>query len=82
MTEREQEVLDTINKLIRDEKGNRVTYESKLRDADLDSFGHTVLFLELDNAYQIFEDIPAGEDPFSTIPWDTITIKEVIEKCL
>ena len=42
------EILDTMNSIIREEKGTRVTIDNSLRDADLDSFGITMLFFELD----------------------------------
>jgi len=80
--EKELEILEFINKVIREEKGSRVTIDSMLRDTALDSFGYTVLFLELDDAYEIFADVPEGEDPFQKIEWDTLTIKEVIERCI
>jgi len=82
MNETEQDILDTMNQVIREEKGMRVTINSSLKDANLDSFGYTVLFLELDDKYNIFIDVPVGEDPYATIDWDTITVREVIERCM
>ena len=76
------EVLDFINVTIREEKGTRVNIESTLLDAELDSFGITVLFLELDEQYDYFIDVPSDVDPFSTIPFETITIKEMVDKCI
>lgn len=76
------EVLDEINKLIRQEKGNRVTLENKLHEAELDSFGTVTLFLELDQKYNYFGDVPDGEDVFTTINFAEITIQEVVDKCI
>lgn len=78
----ETEVLDKINEIIREEKGNRVTINDTLVDASLDSFGITVLFIALDDEYGYFKDIPEGEDVFATIPYATITIREIVSKCL
>jgi len=78
----EQEVLDFINTNVRAEKGNRITELSKLTDTSLDSFGITVLFLELDSEYSYFKYVSPNVDPFSTINFRDITIKEVIDKCL
>jgi len=77
-----QDILNVINRVIREEKGSRVKLEDKLQSANLDSFGYTVLFLNLDDKYGIFNDIPEDVDPFSTIDWKTITVQEVINKCL
>jgi len=77
-----EEVLDFINTTIREEKGSRVTIASKLIDSELDSFGYTVLFLELDEKYGYFSDIPVEVDPFSTIDFPTISVEEMITKCL
>ena len=77
-----KEVLEFINAVVREEKGNRVTVDSLLIDADLDSFGITVLFLELDGEYEYFSDVPDDVDTFSTIDFPTITIKEIVDKCL
>lgn len=82
MSDTPKTVLEFINTAIRAEKGNRVTPESKLVDSDLDSFGFTVIFLDLDTKYNYFKDVMAGTDPFSTIDFQSITIQEVIDKCL
>lgn len=76
------EVLDELNKLIRQEKGNRVTLESKLYEAELDSFGTVTVFLELDQKYNYFGDVPDGEDVFTTINFAEITVQEVVDKCI
>ena len=82
MTDKEGEVLAFINGVIKTENGRRVTIESLVRDADLDSFGHTVLFLELDSKYGYFDDVPKGQDVFEGIDWENITVREVLNKCL
>lgn len=76
------EVLDEINLLIRQEKGTRVALGSKLHEAELDSFGTVTLFLELDQKYHYFGDVPDGEDVFKTIDFAEITIQEVVDKCI
>jgi len=82
MTQMEQGILADINIVIREEKGTRVTLDSTLLDADLDSFGTTVLFLDMDTKYEIFADVPADVDPFKSIDWNTFTIRELVDKCL
>ncbi len=77
-----EETLEVINGLIREEKGNRVTLDSTLLDADMDSFGITMLFLDLDDKYDYFKDIPADVDPFTTINYGEITIQEIVDQCI
>ena len=77
-----KDILARINKIILEEKGVRVTIDSTLLNADLDSFGITVLFIELDADYKYFKDIPEGIDPFTTINYKDITIKEMVNTCI
>jgi len=49
------EVLDTINKLIREEHGMPVKAESLLKDSGVDSFGFTMIIAELDSKYGCFD---------------------------
>jgi len=77
------EVLDVINEVIREERGKRVTLDSTLLDADLDSFGITMLFVRLDDEYEYFKKAGLSEnDPFGEIPYETITIREIVDTCL
>ena len=76
------DVLAVINEAVREEKGTRVDETSTLRDANLDSFGITMLFCELDATYAYFSKMGNVKDPFAVIPYDTITIKEIIDTCL
>ena len=76
------EVLDKINKVVREEKGRRVSETSTLRDAELDSFGITMLFIALDDEYQYFAKAGYGDDVFKVIPYDTLTISEMIDICV
>jgi len=82
MTPEEREVLEFINEKIREEKGTRVKPTDTIKEANLDSFGYTVLFMELDDKYGYFGDVPEGSDPFEFIDWENTTYAEVIQKCL
>jgi len=77
-----EDVLFNINEIVRQEKGTRVDETSTLRDAALDSFGITMLFIALDDLYHYFNKAGYTKDPFKQIPYDTITIKEIIDTCL
>ena len=76
-------VLAFINKTIRAENGNRVTEDSKFVDAQLDSFGTAIFFMELDHEYELFAKMGygEGEDVLSHIDYANITIKEIINLC-
>lgn len=76
-----EEVLEYLNKLIREEKGNRVTEESAWVDASVDSFGQVLVFMGLDSKYGYFTKGKYGDDPFKEIPYSTLTVKEIIDTC-
>jgi len=76
------EILAYINKVVRAEKGNKVTIENKLIDTDLDSLGLFTLFVELDCKYKYFRDIPNDSDPFNGLDYKKITIKQLVDKCM
>lgn len=80
MTSEQQQMLASINKIIREEKGSRVTEKSLLTDAQLDSFGITVLMLDIDAQYNIFGSLDSKIDPFSCIKYDTLTIQDTLNK--
>lgn len=76
----EQDVLGFLNKKIREQHGNRVTIESKWIDADIDSFGTTVVFLEMDDKYGKF-----SNDWFRSLTyedWRNLTVAYIIERAL
>ena len=77
-----EQVLDVINKLIRSEKGNRVTESSTFLDAGLDSFGYAMFFMALDAEFNYFTVCGYGDDLFKEIPYSTLTVKEIIDKCI
>lgn len=77
-----EEILEHINRIIREEKGNRVTEDSTFLDAGLDSFGYAVFFMDLDAEYRYFDACEYGDDVFSKIPYSTLTVKEIIDQCI
>ena len=78
-----KEYFDIINELIASEYGKPLrTEEDKLINAELDSFGYTILFVTLDNEYNYFYDIKDKQNIFETINFKEITIKEIIDKLI
>lgn len=47
------DILSHINKIIKQEHGTRVELDNLLIDSEIDSFGYAILFLELEDKYNI-----------------------------
>ena len=75
MTSEELEILITINELVEAEHGAMVNLDSKLVDADLDSFGYTVFFIDLDEKYGCY----SKEDAMN-VNYNTITIRDIVNR--
>lgn len=77
-----QEILDRLNEIIVDEKGVRVGMDNLFKDAELDSLGTVITIAMLEADYPIFKDVPNDADALSTIDFETLTIRELIRKCI
>lgn len=86
----EQEVLDFLNTNLREEHGNRVTLDSKWMEAEVDSFGTTVVFLNMDDKYPGKYDHVWFESVQNWVDYTTpdgvempgITIREIVNRAL
>ena len=67
--------LDEINRLIRDEHGKRVKPSDKLVDSEVDSFGLTMVLLELDELYGCF-----GKEWFKETSIPDLTIQDMLDR--
>lgn len=74
----EKEILDFINKLVREEHGNTLTIEDLFIKSDMDSFGTTMVFMELNEKYGCFED--KWFRALSIDDWKVLTVKDLIER--
>lgn len=74
----EDEVLAFFNKKVRAEHGNKVTIDDMFIDANLDSFGTTVVFLDMDEAYKAYDSIWFR----SITDWTQVSIKDIIERAV
>ena len=73
-----EEILTKLNKLIKNEHGSKVTIDSMWADAKVDSFGTTVIFLDLDEEYKCFD-----KEWFDTTlrsGREKLTIKDIVER--
>lgn len=86
----EQEILEFLNSKIREEHGNRITMENLWMDAEVDSFGTTMVFLDMDEKYGGFNNVwfrsvdnwQSTVDENGTVLKQGITIKEIVERAL
>lgn len=77
-----QEILDRLNEIILEEKGTKVSMNSTFADANLDSLGTVITIASLEAEYPIFKDLPIDQDALSTIDFQTLTIRELVRKCI
>lgn len=86
-----EEVLKFLNEKIRDEHGNPVSMESKWTDAEVDSFGTTMVFCDLDDRYGCFDKdwfkeavckIPDVLDEQGNIVRHGLMIREIVERAI
>jgi acyl carrier protein len=78
-----QEILDRLNEIIIEEKGVRVTMDSLFRDSQLDSLGTVITIATLEGDYpSMFADIPLDQEALSTLNFETLTVRELVRKCI
>lgn len=75
----EQDVLDFLNKKIREEHGNRVSIDDMWVNAEVDSFGTTMVFSDMDEKYKCF---PREWFQSNMGKWNQLTIREIVERVL
>lgn len=71
------EILDFINQRIKDEHGTLVTIDSLWTDANIDSFGSTMVLCDMDEKYDCF-----NREWLSTVNFQELTIKDLVERAL
>ena len=76
-----QQILDRLNEIIIDEKGVHVTMNNMFSDAELDSLGTVITIATLEADYPIFKDIPIDADALATMDFETLTIRDLVNKC-
>jgi acyl carrier protein len=79
MTKRE--ILALINEFIADEKGRAVTMDDLFADAQLDSLGTLIVIMNIDAEFDIY-DQESSIEYVEALGLPTITIRELIKKCL
>lgn len=70
-----EEVLSYLNSKIREEHGNRVSMDSVWKDAEVDSFGTTMVLLEMNDKYGCF-----NKEWFKESNITELNIREIVER--
>lgn len=73
----EQDILNFLNEKIREEHGNRVSIDSMWIDAEVDSFGTTMVFLDMEEKYSCF---PKEWFNSNMGKWNKLTVREIVER--
>ena len=68
------EILDTINNIIVKEQGVKLVLEDVLTKSKLDSFGYTLLWLGLEDEY----DIVLETELISNVNYNTFTVLDLV----
>lgn len=69
-----QELLDQVNGLIEDEGGFTISSDLPISSSGIDSFGMTMVLLEISNTYRLWD-----EKEFSNIDFVGITVDDIYE---
>jgi acyl carrier protein len=77
---RKQEILDRINEIIVDEKGQALTIDQNFLDSELDSLGVMIVIITLDAEFPIFKDIPE-DDQIDYLDIPNLTMRDLVAKC-
>ena len=70
-----EEILSYLNNKIREEHGNRVSMDSVWKDAEVDSFGTTMVLLEMNDKYGCF-----NKEWFKESNIAELSIREIVER--
>lgn len=73
----ESEILAFINAKIREEHGSTVTIDSAWTDADVDSYGSTMVFFELDEKYGCFD-----KNWLSEVKGSTLMVRDLVDRVI
>ena len=73
----DKQVLDRINEIIVEEKGQPVVLDGLFSDAQLDSLGTMITFVTLDAEYDILQGSQLDD-----IDIKNLTIRDLVAKCI
>jgi len=75
------EVLNKINEIILEEKGRKVTMDSKFTDAELDSLGTIITLITIDSEFHIFDPDKTEKD-LTDLDIENLIIRDLVVKCV
>ena len=68
------QIIDFVNEQIEEENGNPITEEQKLIDSGVDSFGLTMVIVNIDQKYDVYP-----KEEFKKLKFDEMTLKKVVD---
>jgi len=74
------EILDRINDIIIDEKGEAVPITGMFMDSNLDSLGTTIALITIDAEFKIFQN-EDEKDAFEKLDVANLTMRDLITLC-
>jgi len=77
----DKEILEVINKAVRNERGKYLNIDSKYTDAELDSLGITMSLMEIDDKYDFFKKVGEGQEVFAKLDIPNLTVRKLVELC-
>lgn len=72
-----EKILEYINTALEEEHGEPIGYENTLISSGVDSFGLTMVLVNIDHKYNIYP-----KEVFSTLNFAEVTANDVIERVL
>jgi len=77
---KKSEILEKINEIIVDEKGQKVNINDLFVDSQLDSLGITITLVMIDAEFPIFKGVTTGKE-FDSLDIPNLTMRDLITKC-
>lgn len=74
-----EQILEKLNELIDEEKGQPVGMNDMFLDSKLDSLGATLTLIALDAEYNCLEGVEEGEELDGV---ENLTVRELVKKCV
>ena len=71
-----EDILNIIKDIVEEEGGEILNEEQTVAATGLDSFGITMLFLELDNSFSVYN----NKEEFHKLNFEYITVKDILDE--
>ncbi len=79
---KKQEILDRINEIIVEEKGNKVGPDDLFVSSELDSLGIMITLVTIDSEFPILGEPSEDKNEFDDLDIPNLTMRELVNKCI